>query len=298
MTNADHRIKCKHNHIGDNVRFYRDKAGLTQTQLGKELGWAQPTVNVFENGGRTHILGAQAETIARTLSITVDLLLNLREPKSTRVIADETTPSTLKVESYRIGSGDSREAIIDSVLAQNYPGEYQNELKNADELCITGTNLRRIVSYAYLTCIEEILARNGVVKVLMHHPKYDACRYAMLQDRGPGSDLRAYKKLVKENLGAFCRIRAMPKIGKNLQIRTIDYMLAFGLDMIDPDDKSKGAIYVRFYPLPKMSEGLEDRPIIKLKHIDGQWYRFFREQFERHWLAKANGGLAEDVPRD
>jgi len=185
-----------------------------------------------------------------------------------------------------------------AIFERHYPEEYETDFATASELWITGTNLRRIVTEpAYLGYIKGVLAAGGVVKVLMHHPKYEVCKYGMMQD-GPGTDLAGYKQIVHDNLSAFCKIRAQSPGGKNLLIRTVDYMLAFGLDIMNGNDEARGVVYVRFYPLPSRHENLDDRPIVKLNYNDARWYRFYVEQFERHWNDEAHRGYAEDVPAD
>jgi hypothetical protein len=134
------------------------------------------------------------------------------------------------------------------------------------------------------------------VKVLMHHPKYDVCKYAMMQD-GPGTDPDGYKQLVHEHLSEFCRMRATAERGGNLKIRTIDYMLTFGLDIMNGNNEATGIVYVRYYPLPRKNEKrVDDKPIVRLTQNDARWYAFYVGQFERHWNDAAHQGWAEDVP--
>jgi transcriptional regulator with XRE-family HTH domain len=209
-------------------------------------------------------------------------------------------------------SSEYREAIFDFVLQRDYDDvTHKTELKNAKSLDCTGTNLRRIASktYGHILAIKNILNNDGIVRLLMHRPdNVGACRYAMIQEFGPDYDLENYiRELVRKNLRTFCKIRAdatKAKKGK-LLIRTLDYALTFGLDVIngnsdviEDSDASSGIIYVRFYPLPKRSEKLEDKPIIRLEYGDGPWYVFFREQFDHHWMNRNEGGFAEDLPEN
>lgn len=212
--------------------------------------------------------------------------------------ASKFAPSDAEHYRAQVGSLDDLTTRNQAVLERYYPDEYETDFATASQLWITGTNLRRIASDpAYLDYIKGVLAAGGIVKILMHHPNYEVCKYAMMQD-GPGTDLTGHKKIVHDNLSAFCKIRAKSQGGKNLLIRTIDYMLAFGLDIMNGSDETRGVAYIRFYPLPKRHENLEDRPIVKLNQNDARWYRFFVEQFERHWNDEVHQGWAEDVPAD
>jgi Swt1-like HEPN len=185
-------------------------------------------------------------------------------------------------------------------LEVNYSDEYDRDFKNARELWITGTNLRRIVtgqgSSRYLDLIKSVLSKNGTVKILMNHPDSEACQYAMMQD-GPHNNLLDYRQGVGDNLNTFCTMRdTVPRGKTNMLIRTIDYMLTFGLDIMNGQDETRGVTYVRFYPLPKKLEMIDDRPLVRLSCHDATWYKFFVGQFERHWNDEANRGYAVEVP--
>lgn len=188
-------------------------------------------------------------------------------------------------------------------VGYKYPGEYDRDFSNANELNMTGSNLRRIAgdsSGFYFDCIRKVLFAGGTVRVLMNHPDDVACCYAFMQDPVQAKSLLEYQKMVENNLRAFCKIKQEAikdnAPGKML-IRTIDYMLAFGLDIIYGADASKPIIYVRFYPLPKKEGGLlEERPIIKFTHSDTRWCKFFIGQFQNHWASEEEDGWAKDVP--
>lgn len=206
------------------------------------------------------------------------------------------------------------------VLYSTYQEErYDRDLQKAAALSITGTNLRRIVRGGYLGQIEDVLERNGEVRVLMHHPASDVCVNAMVQDigidvepcahnqkrqsvarrQGQHLDIAQYRKLVHNNLSEFCRIRDTGNNGKKLKIRVTPIMLAFGLDACFFDHEGEtGTIYVRLYPLPDFSEPHKDKPIIKVRHSDARWYGHFKKQFDLLWAPPSRGGLAMDVPDD
>ena len=211
------------------------------------------------------------------------------------------TAQLLLRHAYRAEAAEALRDLIPgkAYLEINYPEEYDRDFKNAKELWITGTNLRRIVtgkgSSYYLDCIKSVLSKNGTVKILMNHPDNNVCKYAMMQD-GPNNNLQAYQQTVGYNLNTFCTIRDTAPNGRaNMLIRTIDYMPTFGLDVVNGHDDTKGVAYVRLYPLPKKHEMLDDLPIVRLSHNDA-WYKFFVGQFERHWNDEANRGYAVEVP--
>lgn len=63
--------------IGDVIKKYRRKLGLTQEEMANRLGVTTPAVNKWENNNTTPDIGLLAP-IARLLGITTDTLLSLR----------------------------------------------------------------------------------------------------------------------------------------------------------------------------------------------------------------------------
>jgi transcriptional regulator with XRE-family HTH domain len=289
--------------IGKRIAIARMARGISQSKLAEMCGVHPATIGRIESELIKSIELSLLEEIATRLSevagqpkVSVDDLRNdlgeaTNDPAETsRAVEAAARPPFL--DTYHT---KTREGMIGSVLSAFYPNEYGTELRSATHLWVTGTNLRRIVTDNYLGHVRQILERGGSVKVLMNHPLDEACRFAMIQDRGPGSDLRLYKEHVHHNLSKFCEIRETGRNGKNLEIRTINYPLSFGLDILNGENETAGVIYVRFYPLPNMQVPSEDRPIVKLRAVDGYWYDFFKDQFERHWADKAHRGLAENL---
>src|ERR1700733_1517546 len=167
-----------------------------------------------------------------------------------------------------------------SLLEERYPGQYNLDFENAEELWILGTNLQRIVANKKLKQIRQILSRNGSVRILMHRPAYQAaCKFAMIQEGL--NDWGGYCLGVRNNLLKFFELRAEQRIGQRLEIRTINYMLAFGLDVMNADNQNAGsAVYLRMYPLPPSGlNNFEDQPVVMFRPNDGRWYDFFKDQF-------------------
>jgi len=202
-----------------------------------------------------------------------------------------------------------------------YEKSYKRDFLNANQLWLTGSNLRRLTDDPdkfYLSCIEKVLASGGKVKVLMHHPRQHACKDAFKQDPFGTKKLKEYRKFVRINLRTFVEMRDKnSRTRRNMRIRTIDYMFACGLDImnlkmneqkqtvLEKDPVSglihpawkRGVVYVRFYPLPLRERQLNDRPIMRLTHRNSFWYRFFIGQFLHHWYDWKHLGYARDVKR-
>jgi transcriptional regulator with XRE-family HTH domain len=70
------------NPVGDNIRKYRAKMGLTQEGLALKSGLSQGYINQLENGKRKYTQKT-LELIAEALRVNAsDLLMNLTEEKS------------------------------------------------------------------------------------------------------------------------------------------------------------------------------------------------------------------------
>ena len=62
------------NIIGQRIRFYRNKLGLTQSELAKKTGCTQGAIVAYECGKRTPSL-IKGYLVAKALGITVDQLV-------------------------------------------------------------------------------------------------------------------------------------------------------------------------------------------------------------------------------
>ncbi|CQR73349.1 HTH-type transcriptional regulator Xre [Sporomusa ovata DSM 2662] len=60
--------------LGINIRRFRDKFGLTQSQLGEKIGVAESTISLYESGKREPDL-ATLQNIANFFKVTIDHLL-------------------------------------------------------------------------------------------------------------------------------------------------------------------------------------------------------------------------------
>jgi hypothetical protein len=182
------------------------------------------------------------------------------------------------------------------LLEERYPKEYEEDFENAEELWISGTNLRRIVTDQKLDQVRKVLSKqNGSVKILMHRPRYTAaCKFALIQEGLEEQDITEYSVDVRDNLSKFFNLRAEPAVGKKLEIKTINYMLAFGLDVMNGTRDGAGSVvYLRMYPLPRRGiKKFEDQPIVRFRPNDRRWYQFFKDQFTTHWTHEA----AEELP--
>lgn len=91
--------------IGNVIRTYRKKRGLTQAEMAKRLGVTTPAVNKWENNNTLPDIGLLAP-IARLLGITTDTLLSFRES-----LTDEEISLLVKELDRKLETGTYAEAF-------------------------------------------------------------------------------------------------------------------------------------------------------------------------------------------
>jgi hypothetical protein len=256
-----------------NVNLLKD--GIDDARIGRDCA-AHPEFLLIEDGQKFF---TASDTVLRLLGLIT--------------VADEFRRYLNELSTIIAGEFRNR-----TLLEERYPKEYEEDFKNAEELWISGTNLRRIVTDQKLDEVRQVLGReNGSVKVLMHRPRYTAaCKFAMIQEGLEEQDFVEYCVDVRDNLLKFFNLRAEKEVGKKLEIKTINYMLAFGLDVMNgTHNGAGGAVYLRMYPLPRRGiKKFEDQPIVKFQPNDRRWYQFFKDQFTYHWEHES----AQELPLD
>lgn len=72
--------------IGKRIRQFRERAGLTQTQLGKKIGVALPTIYKYENDILKNIPLSKIKKMAAALSITPGQLVGWKDCTQTTLL--------------------------------------------------------------------------------------------------------------------------------------------------------------------------------------------------------------------
>lgn len=164
-----------------------------------------------------------------------------------------------------------------------YPDQFTYDLRRAENLKVMGTSLRRLTPRRKR--IKELVSRNKKVQVLFIDPtKSGLLRYETIQEFGDDSRESIFKFSNRLLLNArwWFELQSERRADKQqIEIKVIEYPLAFGIDLMDLGN-GKGSAYVQFYPLV-LDEDEEERPIIEIRENNLIWYEYYKEQFERHW---------------
>jgi transcriptional regulator with XRE-family HTH domain len=84
--------------IGQKIRKAREKAGLTQQQLGKAVGLTWVTISQIENGKRVQLNPKRMREIAKALGKTEAYIYDLHEPDAiVHLSGSESRPILAKV---------------------------------------------------------------------------------------------------------------------------------------------------------------------------------------------------------
>ncbi len=97
--------------IGKRIRHFREKSGLTQTQLGEKVGLALPTIYKYENDILKNIPLSKIEKLAAALSITPGQLVGWKD-----------SPQATLLKKYKLLNKKGKaqaERYIDELLANS-----------------------------------------------------------------------------------------------------------------------------------------------------------------------------------
>jgi hypothetical protein len=171
------------------------------------------------------------------------------------------------------------------ILKSDYPLYFEDQLQKTKKISMLGTNLRRVLKWR--PHIERIIDGGGSVEAVLVDPLSDATRYSAYQEHGDSTTLslatfvghvdNCWQWLSKQ------QTKNNYRFYDQVNIKKIDYPLAFGLDVLEFED-GDGVIYIRFYPL-MYGENEHDRPIIEFTRESEEsrdWYDVFKTQWERH----------------
>ncbi len=176
-----------------------------------------------------------------------------------------------KLESIRQLIGQTEK----SPFLEEFPESLQNEIEQAHELWIVGTNLRRTM-VTYYSMLEQKLKRGDTIRVLVMNPDGESIEISVSRSYRP-VDAETGRSNIRQTLNELCTLKEMSP--NNIEIRTLDYPLHFGGFVMSPDSSS-GSIYLEHYAF-KMSAW--DSPKLILRHQDRHWYNFFKTQIQTMW---------------
>jgi len=164
----------------------------------------------------------------------------------------------------------------EQIFLTEFPADFLNYVEKSNELWIFGINLGT-TTVNYFNLFERKLKKGNTIKVLLISPNGQALAIASKRRREPDF-LKQNLSLLQASLVNFNEPKKIAP--DQIEIRTIDYPLSFGVYAVDPHTAS-GALYLSYYPF-KVSGGITIPKII-LQPKDGYWYEQFREEMNNLW---------------
>ncbi len=165
-----------------------------------------------------------------------------------------------------------------SVLRKGLPENWIDDLKNANELWIFGINLARTITTFY-PIIEEKVLRGTKIKIMIVNPHGESQKILtkrLFRSVSPDSN----KPIILSSLADLCRLKE--KRQENVEIKTIDYVLPFGVFGMNLNSHD-GIIYIENYPFKSKSD---DAPVLifhKSNIYEQYWYDFYHHQIQQFW---------------
>ena len=159
---------------------------------------------------------------------------------------------------------------------EHFPETYLADFDNADVVLLFGVSLRRTIQTNY-QLIEKKLQRGQKIKVMLINPYSIGAEIAVSRnyaDRGiePKQQEILYILKLLSNLKHFTP--------NNIEIRTTNFPLAYGVTAIDPHNTVTGKFYIEHYGF-RVSTDSTPRFILKIS--DGRWYDQYKREIEALW---------------
>ena len=170
-----------------------------------------------------------------------------------------------------------RDEVIDGnkQLLVSFPNSLQDELIDANELLIVGTDLRATLSNHY-NLFRRKLEEGKIIKLLLMAPDSNAVDTARLFYCEP-IDENYVQTLINNSLGICEELSNIPN--GHIEVRLVRHSLTFGAIAIDLDEK-KGSIYLWHYSFRTKKANV---PKMHFHTSDQIWYEHFKEELLAIW---------------
>lgn len=148
-------------------------------------------------------------------------------------------------------------------------------VKKSKQIWFLGMSLQGLVAYHQGVFVKK--ARDGAsLRVLIMNPESPSCD-AKAVGLFSATDPATLRNHIAGTIN-FCQ-KLKEDFNASIELRLTNFVPTFSLVLIDPDD-SDGVIIVEMYPYLVTAH---DRVHFELTPGDGEWYQYFRDQFEGIW---------------
>lgn len=166
-------------------------------------------------------------------------------------------------------------AGISSIFVHRMPA-MEERLREAKSISILGITLVRTTD-SFWGVFKRCFARDGKIRLIIVDPNHSAIEVASKRFH-KHHDVNSVRREAEHTLDNLTSLMTQPNAVKGLQIGLTQIVPAYGIWMIDVDTP-KAEIWVELY-----SYRAEPEPTFQLlPHRDGEWFNYFKEQFEMIW---------------
>lgn len=152
-------------------------------------------------------------------------------------------------------------------------------LSGAHTIYLSGYTLGR-TTREYLRYLDERLQAGASVNIMILEPKQELLEMCVARSSGTTS-AEHWRKRLDSTVSLIETIASSPDVIGSLELGYLPYLPSYGFTMIDPDTPN-GIILVELYH----HRSAEDNPTFELHAArDGEWYTFFRRQFDLMWAS-------------
>jgi hypothetical protein len=230
----------------------------------------------------------RGENIDLYVTVIVSLVLTILNVTG-MAPASSVTPLTLAVLALVaitiLGNRHRLELIIErtspsseKVVYEQFPPEFKDDLERAREVWLIGIH-QSDVMIIYHSLFEKKLRAGDSLRVLLADPEGMASE--MTEMRFPGEINPGQERArIKTSLNTLCQLKQVAP--DRLEIRTIDFLLAYGGFALNPTS-STGVVYIQRYTF--RTHGGAHKPKLVYRHGDGQWYDLICDEIRALWEA-------------
>jgi hypothetical protein len=169
---------------------------------------------------------------------------------------------------------------LDDFFTDEFPPSYKIDFENSEVMWLVGVSLHRTIKTNY-SILEEKLRRGQKIRVLLIHPHGAGVELSVARNYAHRG-VEPKKNDILFVLELLCSLKEIAPTG--LEVRTIQFPLAFGVTAINPDTAA-GKLYIEHYGFRVSTDSL---PRYILKASDGRWYDFQKREIEALWNAGEN----------
>jgi len=176
------------------------------------------------------------------------------------------------------------------LFSEEWP-DLRPEFERAREIYLVGINLVRTTMNNYVL-FEHKLNQGCHLRVLLMDPDGDSMNLVHSRTYAPSTHEEA-KASIRGTIRTWMKLLHAVSSPQNLELRVLDYVLPFGLVLVDPGLPS-GRIFVETYAY---RTPLDDAPKFQLDVvISPNWYLYFCNQFDVLWSQAHPWQETEDSP--